>query len=203
MDSVEISEEMAFDSVFLEDGWYHHAQLCASVYNAPGLRKKPIQPDVFLPKLKKLKQMDVRSKFRAFAEQHNAIRSEMATLKTLSLNIATDVGQLSAGLAKGGKMVESFNAQVMKSFASVSAKMGGHFTDMFKFDAGAILSKITSFATSGMDAIDQLGDTAQSLGMTTAALSELRYAAKLAGSDAESLDMALTKLSANLGDAVQ
>jgi hypothetical protein len=81
MDSVEISEEMAFDSVFLEDGWYHHAQLCASVYNAPGLRKKPIQPDVFLPKLKKLKQMDVRSKFRAFAEQHNARDAAKAKAK--------------------------------------------------------------------------------------------------------------------------
>ena len=52
------------------------------------------------------------------------------------------------------------------------------------------------------EGIDKTGDAADRIGITTAALQELRYAAKLTGSETESLNAAMLKFSANLGDAV-
>ncbi len=49
--------------------------------------------------------------------------------------------------------------------------------------------------------IDKAGDMADQLGTTTAELQKLRYAATLTGSSAESMDAALAKMNANLGDA--
>ena len=60
---------------------------------------------------------------------------------------------------------------------------------------------LVRFVMASADMIDSTGDAADRLSMTTAALSEMRYAAKLTGSDAESLDAALTKMNANLGDS--
>jgi hypothetical protein len=52
------------------------------------------------------------------------------------------------------------------------------------------------------ESIDKTGDAADRIGVTTAALSEMRYAAKLTGTETEAMDTALTKFSANLGEAV-
>lgn len=50
--------------------------------------------------------------------------------------------------------------------------------------------------------LDQLGDTADNIGVTTTRLQELRFALEAAGGDGGQLDEVLTRLNSNIGEAV-
>jgi hypothetical protein len=56
---------------------------------------------------------------------------------------------------------------------------------------------------SSAGALDNLHDQAERIGVTTEALGELRYAAKLTGSETEAMDGALAKMNVNLGSAAR
>lgn len=115
-----------------------------------------------------------------------------------------DMGKAFAGLARSavaplagvGRSIGVVASAVPGALGLVGKLAGG--VAVAALGAGAALAAI---ATGGLDRIDQLGDAAQRIGVTTQSLSELRYAANLSGSSAEDLDTALVKLTTNLGDA--
>ncbi|MDE8344524.1 MAG: LptA/OstA family protein, partial [Acidocella sp.] len=114
--------------------------------------------------------------------------------------VYTEHAVLSDNMKKGEKIVEGsskkMEARSINAGSVISAGLGGLFA------GGAVATAaLGGVVASGIERLDQLGDAAQQLGVTTQALSELRYAANLSGSSAEDLDAALVKMNANLGDA--
>lgn len=67
--------------------------------------------------------------------------------------------------------------------------------------AGVLIGSLTELPTAIAEAVDKLGNVAnvaQTIGLTTKALQELRYAAKLSDVDVGTLDTAMQKFSTNL-----
>lgn len=100
-----------------------------------------------------------------------------------------------APLSGVGNAIKGVGSSATAAVGSV-AKLGAGVVALGSAVGGGLLA----FAVSGLNRIDQLTDAAQRIGVTTNALSELRYAANLTGSQAEDLDAALEKLNAGLGD---
>jgi hypothetical protein len=114
-------------------------------------------------------------------------------------------------MALVGSIVVGMIAQTDKflaPFAKVQKALAGFGANVGSFLAGpvgrieAVLGQAGKAIGDTFAGIDKTGDAADRIGTTTAALTQLRYAAKLTGSETESLDAALLKFSANLGDAV-
>lgn len=101
------------------------------------------------------------------------------------------------------------NARRIERFAQKANKDLAGAGDMFNKLAGAAqgiaaIAVFQQLATSVKAAADRLGDladAADSIGITTTALQELRYAAQMNGVDQATLQQALVVLSKNLGDA--
>lgn len=126
----------------------------------------------------------------------------MSTIGTIAISMVANTEAWTAGLSKGSKALESFATSTAAHLKAVP----GIFADVFKGIAtGAVAAGGALVALTAIQAnnIDKTGDMADRLGTTTAALSELRYAAKLTGSEVEDLEPALLKMSALLGDAAR
>lgn len=93
----------------------------------------------------------------------------------------------------------------LTSFASAGVGMAGQLAGGFLAVGAAVagigVAGLTALVHSSMDSMDAMNDQAVALGVSTKALSQLSYAAKLAGSDHETLAGGLTKMSNNLSDA--
>ncbi len=114
-----------------------------------------------------------------------------------------DVGKSLGGLGKSAIGLTGIT-KGLSSIGSVASGLAGPIAAIgLGVAAGAVVAgaAVAAMASGGIDRIDQLTDAAQRIGVTTEALSELRYAANLAGGDAETLDNALEKLNQNLGDS--
>jgi hypothetical protein len=126
----------------------------------------------------------------------------MGSLGTIALSMVANTEGWVAGLSRGSKAVESFSKSTAAHLKAIPDLAGNLFSGM----ATAAVASATALA--GLTAvqahtIDKTGDLADRLGTTTAALSELQYAAKLTGSEAEDLAPALQKMNALLGDAAR
>lgn len=119
----------------------------------------------------------------------------MAVIGSIVIGMAVQTGNLTKGLGRGAKSIADFGSKAAAVVAPV-ARLGSLLGAVA--DAG-----IAAFVFRMADAIDKTGDAADRLGTTTAALSELRYAAKLTGSEIEDLDIGLTKMNLNIGKAAQ
>lgn len=71
------------------------------------------------------------------------------------------------------------------------------------FIGGAIVYGLQRMVTGSLDAADSIGKVAGKVGLATDSLQELRYAANLAGVGADTLDMAMQRLSRRVGEAAQ
>lgn len=110
-----------------------------------------------------------------------------------------------------GSIVVGMVAQTDKFLAPLAkaekamAKFGSNMSSFLMAPVGrieALWGKVGGAVTAAFERIDKAGDAADRIGTTTAKLEELRYAAKMTGSETEAMDAALVKFSANLGDAV-
>lgn len=121
----------------------------------------------------------------------------MATVGSIVIGMSAKTSQLKADLDKGAAAVARFASKAAKASFEVAANLGEIATK------GAVdaVGGLGAFALAQANLIDQAGDAADRLGTTTSNLLALRYAAKLTGSEAESLDAAIAKMNANLGDA--
>jgi hypothetical protein len=114
----------------------------------------------------------------------------MALVGSIVIGMIAQTDKFLAPLQKAQKALAGFGQ-------SVGGFLAGPVGRIESILGGVAHSVAGTFAD-----IDKTGDAADRIGTTTAALTELRYAAKLTGSETESLDAALLKFSANLGDAV-
>jgi len=114
----------------------------------------------------------------------------VATLKLDASKFDSGVVKAQASTAKLGKSVSIMGAAfdyTKSAYGRMAAFMGvGAFSVM---------------TGQSMKLVDETGELAQSLGMTTEALTGFRHAALLGGSSAEGLDMSLRKMLTNIGDA--
>lgn len=128
----------------------------------------------------------------------------LASPITGSIGKIAEVGKALGGLGKSAVAPLSGIVGSFQGIGSAASAVAGPILGIGVALGGLGLAAGTAAAalvSGGLDRIDQLGDTAQRLGTSTKALSELRYAADLTGSSSEDLDAALEKLNANLGDS--
>ena len=128
----------------------------------------------------------------------------MATIGSLVIGMSVQTGKLSAGLKSAERALQDFG----QGGGQPGGRRGDRLVAKGDFSAGLAVGSagaagLGAFAYSMAKAIDETGDAADRLGTTTAALSELRYAAKLTGSEIEDLDLGLTKMNLNIGKAAQ
>jgi len=89
------------------------------------------------------------------------------------------------------------------SFGRVGASVRSVADDAVKLAAGATLATgaVGALVLRVLHTGDEIGDTADKLGVGTSALQELRYAAEQSGAEVGSLDAGLRKLAINVGKA--
>lgn len=114
----------------------------------------------------------------------------MAIIGSIVIGMIAQTDRFLTPLMKAQKALGSFSAGFGKFLAGPVGRLESALSSVGHTIAGAF------------ENIDKTGDAADRIGTTTAALVELRYAAKLTGTETESMDNAMLKFSANLGEAV-
>lgn len=117
---------------------------------------------------------------------------KLAVISTLSILTKVNTSGLSSGLKKGESMLKSFGSQV----SSVKGLLMGMGTALA---GSAAIGALTSLTSNAMEAMDATAKLADSIGVSTEALTSLRYGAGLAGASTEDMDKALTIMMKNLG----
>jgi len=108
------------------------------------------------------------------------------------------IQKMNAKVGMLGDKVNKAGKQFNEKFGNLSKIAGGAMLGIAgaAVAAGAAVFKL---ATHAQNAADSIYDTSQSLGISTDALQEYRYLAKLSGMETGDMDAALTKLTVNLG----
>jgi hypothetical protein len=114
----------------------------------------------------------------------------MANIATLSAKLTTDNTRWNKGLVAAQGSADKFVKGLTSSFIGI----GTAFAGAFAFDA--LKSKL--FDT--LSAVDEISKTSRKLGIGSDALTGFREGADLAGVATEELDIALKRLTANVGD---
>jgi hypothetical protein len=122
----------------------------------------------------------------------------MALIGNIVIGMETNTAGFKKGLGEAGASLKSFGAG-LKTLGPPLLKVGDTLAGLGV--AGA--AGLAALAASSADALDKLHDTADRIGLTTESLGELRYAAKLTGSETEAMDGALAKMNVNLGNAAR
>lgn len=115
----------------------------------------------------------------------------MATIGSLAVKLSATTVAFERGIQRAEATIGRFN----KSISTVALAAKG-------FVVGLATGAIGLFIKRQFDAVDALGDTAERLGTTAAALAGLEHAAKLADVPIESLHQGLTILNRKLGEAI-
>lgn len=117
----------------------------------------------------------------------------MATISNLVVQISAKSTALTKGLSDARSKVTSFAKGAISSFT----KIGLAVTAAFTAATIAVVAMVNNTASS----IDELAKTASNLGITVAALQELRFAAGLSGVSNDQLSTSLVKLQKSINDA--
>jgi hypothetical protein len=119
--------------------------------------------------------------------------------QAITYTAALDDSGFAATVARMRSTVQGMSAQIQGVGSQMAAAMG---RTALAFGAVSAAAGVVGAAIKGVaNRLDELDETAQSVGVTTEALSALRYAASFAGVNAEQLDQALVKLNVRLTDA--
>jgi hypothetical protein len=117
----------------------------------------------------------------------------MATVGKLNVSLVANTAQFTAGLQRASKQVSSFATDVAGMAAGV-AKWGAAAAAAAAAAGGYLVKQ--SLAT-----IDAQAKVADSLGITTTALTGMQYAAGLSGASTEDLNKSLREMSRTVADA--
>jgi hypothetical protein len=112
----------------------------------------------------------------------------MAALGELVVSLSANIAQFTSAMDKAAYVSQQRMDSMVKSVKAASAMIGGALAA----GAGAFAVQMRSIVNSA----DETGKAAQKLGMTTEALSGLRYAAQMSGVDAAKLSEGINKLNA-------
>lgn len=117
----------------------------------------------------------------------------MATLATLTIDLVGKSAKLTAELNKANKKTKTWSEKT-KQFVSISSKA---LTGMGVAGTAAM----TAVYKSQADVIDQTAKFADRIGISTEALTELRYASELTGVGANTMDMAMQRMTRRIAEA--
>jgi hypothetical protein len=118
----------------------------------------------------------------------------LATIASLNVVLSASSVAFSRGMKQGQSALAGFKASIGTATA-VLAGFGGALASI------AAAKGLTTMVAGTIELVDQLGDTAAQLGITTDALTRLQYAADISGSSAEHVATAIGFLNKNLGQA--
>lgn len=90
-----------------------------------------------------------------------------------------------------------------KDYAMEVRSLTNKFGSYASLLGGAVIAAGLAMVKNQLSQIDTLGKTADKLGLTTQALTEMRYAAELTGVDSKKLDMALQRMTRRVSEAAQ
>lgn len=116
----------------------------------------------------------------------------MATLGELVVSLSANTAQFTSAMDKAAYLSQKRMDSIVKAASAAGQMMG---TAMVA-GAGAFAVAITR----AINAADELGKSAQKLGMTTEALSGLQYAAELSGLSNEDLSTSINKLNKSIAE---
>lgn len=119
----------------------------------------------------------------------------MSVVEKMVVQVAADYMPLAQGLAGA-------TAEVKKTSDRIGGILDGLNKGFAALGVGLSVGALANFTKGAMNSAEALVDTAQSIGITTASLQELRYAAVESGLEVSQIDSAITKFSSKLGDAV-
>ena len=127
----------------------------------------------------------------------------MSALGSLVVKLALEYAQYTGGLDKSEQATLASLKRIQAGADQFSAKVG----DSLKTGLGGLAAFFTAGALSAqvkavVDDLDRIADTAAAIGVATQSLAELGYAAKLSGTDAQTLEGAMGKLNLKISDAV-
>lgn len=117
----------------------------------------------------------------------------MANVANLVVQISADTKKLSTDLKTAETSVESFAAKAEKNFKLVGAVIG----TAAAVGIGLLVKNLLDTAA----ALDQLGDSASAIGLTTKELQRLQFQAGLAGTSAEDMTQAFTFMLSAISNA--
>lgn len=112
----------------------------------------------------------------------------MAALGELVVSLSANIAQFTSAMDRAAYVSQQRMDSMVKSVKAAGAMVGGALAA----GAGAFAVQMRSIVNSA----DETGKAAQKLGMTTEALSGLRYAAQMSGLDAAKLSEGINKLNA-------
>lgn len=128
----------------------------------------------------------------------------MATeTERLLIALEARVNDFEKGMAKARQATDRATRDIERKFDALTGGVSARLRTLAKFAAAGLggLTLVGLIRDAGRLA-DELGDTANQLGITTGELQALRYAALETGLSQEKLDTALDSLTRKLGDAV-
>lgn len=110
-----------------------------------------------------------------------------AKVGELVIDIRADVARLQSDMQQVKASVDAFSSQLTRAAQAIG-------TAFATFAAGAV----AQFVKQQVDAANAVQDLSEKTGLSTQAISELQYAAKLSATDAETLNGGMQKLSLNM-----
>lgn len=119
----------------------------------------------------------------------------------LNIILAAKDKEFARAMENNAKRVEKFAKSADKDLSGANAAFGRLANAAKGFAAAAVFQQLATGIKTAADKLGDLADAANSIGITTDALQELRYAAQMNGVDQAVLQQSLTVLSKNLGDA--
>ena len=128
--------------------------------------------------------------------------------------VTADTAQWSAGLKKAANDAGTFNAKTNRALRGTQRSLDrtGRRFKSFARSLFSVRSLVVTLAGTGglgllaknaLKTADEIGKTADKVGLSVEALQELRFAADIAGVSSNTLDMAMQRFSRRVGEAAQ
>ena len=129
----------------------------------------------------------------------------MSDLPPVIVEIRGDIDRLRTDMRTATGVVDNTLSRVERSTnrmsTALSSGLGAAKGAAIGFISAISVDAIIRATTASLEYASSLGETAQQLGVSTAALQEYRYAATQVGLSAEEMDMALSQLTRRIGEA--
>lgn len=139
----------------------------------------------------KQSQEGAASRGKAFAE---------STMSPLSRQLRT-LGDLRTAYKTGGISAGEFSRSIVLGPGVASTKALAAGITAVSVAALAAVTGLAAFTRSNLRAVDEMGDSAQRIGLNLGSYSKLQAALQYTGSETEDLDQTISKLNINLGKA--
>lgn len=129
----------------------------------------------------------------------------MSDLPPVIVEIRGDIDRLRSDMRTATGVIDNTLTKVERSTSRMSTALGSGLSAAkgaaIGFISAISVDAIIRATTASLEYASSLGETAQQLGVSTAALQEYRYAATQVGLSAEEMDMALSQLTRRIGEA--